>query len=123
MKKSLVIAKLILLVLAALGLLLLIAALIAELAMWLTFLPMPTIVKIGLAALLALAIMVLPLVYARWQRHRRAKARASRTVIEALDDSDEMMTALELPRLLPGQRDVLRGTLDALLENWPWKQK
>jgi hypothetical protein len=114
-KKLLVITKLILLLLVAVGLLLFVAALIAVLLVWLIYMPLPAVAKAGL---LVLVIVASPLVFARWQRHRREKARTRRTVVEALDDSDDMMVALDLPKLTQEQRDVLRATLDVLLEHW-----
>ena len=107
------------LLLAFLGRLLFTAALIAALLLWLTYMPLPAVVKAVLFAALALAIIAAVSVYARRQRQSRRQAAQRKTVIETLDFSDEMMEVFELPRLSPEQRDVLRGAFDALLENWP----
>ncbi len=113
-----VVANLVLLGLAFIGVLFFTSAALVGLLLWLAYMPLPGIAKAVLFVALVLASIAITLVYAKRQRQTRRQAARCKTVVETLDFGDTMMNALELPRLSPGQRDVLRGAFDVLLENW-----
>jgi pilus assembly protein TadC len=112
------IVKLVSLLIIALTLLLFVATAIATLALGLAYsASLPGVVKVGVVALLALAVIVEVTLYRRWRR-RAAQSRAARSVedvTELLDFCDDMMESLDVPRLETAQRDVLRGALESFL--------
>ena len=113
-KKTLVVIRLALLIIVVLALLLFIATVIAALVLGLVYsASLPVSLKVGLVALLIVAMTAELELYRRWRR--RGDTRRQRIEIEReLDFSDEMLESLDQPRLTQAQRDVLRGTLESL---------
>ena len=107
--------RLILLTIVALALLLFIATVIAALVLGLVYsASLPVGLKVGLVALLIVAVIAELELYRRLCLHSRRR-RLRIEIEHELDFCDEMLDSLGESRLTEPQRDVLRGTLESLL--------
>jgi membrane protein YdbS with pleckstrin-like domain len=113
-KKTLIVIRLTLLIIVALALLLFIATVIAALVLGLVYsASLPVGLKVGLVALLIVAVIAELELYRRLCLHSRRRLRIE--IENELDFCDEMLESLGESRLTEAQRDVLRGTLESLL--------